>query len=105
MFVWFKFCLLFIVVGLTVPFFATRHRPEVTLEQWSFLEKIFAIKLKKRKWAKLVTLDTIHWYCDGPEPTEATRHYDNQAHRRKSIILYFLLLFLVIYLTFSFHLP
>jgi len=42
------------------PFFAARDRPEVTLEQWSFLEKIFKIKLAERTWAKLFTLDTIH---------------------------------------------
>ena len=35
-------------------------------------------------WAKLVTLDTIHWYHDGPESIETNRRYDNQACRHKS---------------------
>lgn len=74
----------------------------VTLEEWSFLEKIFAIKLKRRTWTKLITLDTIHWYCKGPELTKVARRYDSQARRHKFVVLYFLLLFLEIYLTFFF---
>ena len=55
----------------------TRDYPQVSLEQWSFLENIFnKTKLSERTWANLVTLDTLHWYCDGPEPTTATRCYD-----------------------------
>ena len=72
-------------VGLTVPFFVARDHLEVTLEQWSFLEKIFKIKLAERTWAKLVTLGTIHRYYDGVEPTVAARRYDSQARRHKSI--------------------
>lgn len=39
------------------------------------------IKLKKRTWAKLITLNTIHWYYDSPEPTKlpiatTTKHAD-----------------------------
>ena len=50
---------------------------------------------------KLVTLDTIHWYCEGPEPTAAARHHDSQARRRKFVAQYLLLFlkFLVVYLT------
>ena len=29
-------------------------------------------------WAKLVNLNTIHWYCDEPEPTLAVIKY--KAH-------------------------
>ena len=36
-------------------------------------------------WQKLITLDTIHWYYEGPKPTAATRCYDEQARRCKSI--------------------
>ena len=54
--------------------YAARDRPPVSLEQFSFLERIFnKSKLEERTWAKLVTLDTLHWYCDGPETTTATR--------------------------------
>ena len=57
--------------------YAARDRPPVSLEQFSFLERIFnKTNLEERTWAKLVTLDILHWYCDGPEPTIATRRYD-----------------------------
>ena len=73
---------------LTVYFFADRRWLQVDLEEFSFLEKIFAkIKLEERTWAKLVTLDTIHWYCDGPQPTPAAIRYDARIHQRKSVFL------------------
>ena len=73
---------------LTVFFFVVRRRPQVDLEEFSFLEKVFAkTKPEERTWAKLVTLDTIHWYCDGPEPTPAAVRYEEKIHRRKSVIL------------------
>ena len=73
---------------LTVYFFADRRWLQVDLEEFSFLEKIFAkIKLEERTWAKLVTLDTIHWYCDGPQPTPAAIRYDARIHQRKSVVL------------------
>jgi len=60
-----------------------------------FLEKIFkTTKLSERTWAKLVTLDTLNWYCDGLEPKEATRRYDRQVRKRKLITLAFLFFFL-----------
>ena len=64
-----------------------QNRPKVTLEEWSFLEKISTTtKLFERSWTKLVTLDTFHWYCDNPEPTTAARHYDTQIHQRKFVV-------------------
>ena len=51
----------------------------------SFLEKIFKIKLVERMWQKLVNLDTIHWYYEGPETTVVARCYDEQARRRKFV--------------------
>ena len=54
--------------------YVARNRPSVSFEQFSFLEKIFnKSKLEDRMWAKLVTLDTLHWYSDGLEPTTAAR--------------------------------
>ena len=102
MFDWSKFCLLFVSCWPNRPIFASRDCIKVTLEQWSFLEKIFRIKLAERTWVKLVTLDTIHWYCDGLEPTTAARRYNSQARRRKSVAHYFFILFIVVYLTLSF---
>ena len=73
---------------LTVFFFAVQWCPQVELEEFSFLERIFAkTKSKERTWAKLVKLDTIHWYCDGPEPTLAAVKYDARIRQRKSVNL------------------
>ena len=36
-------------------------------------------------WAKLVTLNTLFWYYDGPKPTTAARHYDLQIRQRKPV--------------------
>nr|POE87219.1 hypothetical protein CFP56_33102 [Quercus suber] len=57
-----------------------RRRPQITLEEFSFLERIFSkTKPEEWTWAKLVNLNTIHWYCDGPEPTPATLKYEKQT--------------------------
>ena len=78
--------------------YATQDCPPVSLEQFSFLERIFnKTNLEERMWAKLVTLDTLHWYCDGPEPTIAARRYDTQVHQCESITLYLGFLWLYFY--------
>ena len=78
----------FITTFLIVFFFAVRRRPQVELKKFSFLERIFAkTKPEERTWAKLVTLNTIHWYCDRPEPTLVAIKYDAKICRRKSIVL------------------
>ena len=45
-------------------------------------------KPKKRTWAKLVNFNTVHWYCDGPEPTPAAIKYEECTRQRKSVTLY-----------------
>ena len=43
-------------------------------------------------------VDTLNWYCDGPEPTEAACRYDRQVRKCKLVILAFLFSFLSEYL-------
>ena len=44
------------------------------------MERIFSkTKPEERTWAKLVNLNTVHWYCDGPEPTPAAIKYESVA--------------------------
>ena len=70
-------------------FFTVRRRPQVDIEEYNFLERIFSkTKPKERTWAKLVNLNSVHWYCDGPEPTPATIKYEERTRQRKSVILY-----------------
>ena len=45
----------------------------------------------------MVTLDTLHWYCDGPEPTIAALRYDAQVDQRESVTLYSGFLWLYFY--------
>ena len=72
---------------LTVFFFIVRWHPQVELKEFSFLERIFAkTKSEERTWAKLVTFDTIHWYCDGSEPMLAAVRYDTKIRQRKSVV-------------------
>ena len=81
---------MFFSILLTVYFFAVQRRPQVDLEEFSFLKKAFAkTKPEERTWVKLVMLGTIHWYCDGPQPTPTAIRYDARIRQRKSVVLIF----------------
>ena len=70
-------------------FFTVRRRPQVDIEEYNFLERIFSkTKLEERTWAKLVNLNTIRWYCDGPEPTPAAIKYEERSRQRKSVSIH-----------------
>ena len=51
-------------------------------------KKIAKSKPEERTWAKLVNLNTVHWYCDGPEPTPTAIKYEERTRQRKSVNLY-----------------
>ena len=73
-------------------YFSVRRHPQVDLEEYHFLEKIFSkTKPEERTWAKLVNLNTVHWYCDRPEPTTAAIKYEERTRQRKSVIPFFYL--------------
>ena len=83
-------CLNYSLMHNGPSFYAARDRPLVSLEQFSFLEKIFnKTKLEERTWAKLVNLNTLHWYYDGPEPTRAAFRYEAQVRAHKFVTLSF----------------
>ena len=67
-------------------FFTVRQRPQIDIEEYNFLEKIFT-KSKLEEWtqAKLVILNIVHWYCDGSEPTPTAIKYEERTWQRKSI--------------------
>ena len=70
-------------------FFTVRRRPQIDIEEYNFLEKKFTkSKLEERTWAKLVNLNTVHWYCDGPKPTPAAIKYKERTRQRKSVNLH-----------------
>ena len=69
--------------------FTVRQRPQIDIEEYNFLERIFAKpKPEERTWAKLVSLNTVHWNCDGPEPTPAAIKYKERTSQRKFVNLY-----------------
>ena len=57
------------------------------------MEKIFSkTKPEERTWAKLVNLNTVHWYYDGPEPTPAAIKYEERTRQRKSVTFFLTIL-------------
>ena len=50
----------------------------------------FRIPLGQRKWKDLVTLETFHAFCGGPEPTVEARWLDAYACRCKFSFFYLL---------------
>ena len=78
-----------VLITPVLYFFIVRRRPQVDIEEYNFLERIFAkSKPEERTWAKLVNLNTVHWYCDGPEPTLVAIKYEEHTHQRKSVNLH-----------------
>ena len=73
-------------IHLLLLFLIVRRHPQIDIEEFNFLEKIFTkSKLEERTWAKLVNLNTVHWYCDGPEPTPTAIKYEERTRQRKSV--------------------
>ena len=54
-------------------FFSAHTRPHVIDEQEEFIRRVLEIPLEERKCRDLITLDTIHLYCGGPEPSAESR--------------------------------
>ena len=72
--------LFFYIRLLLLLFLIVRRHPQIDIEEFNFLEKIFAkSKPEERTWAKLVNLNTVHWYCDGPEPTPTAIKYEERT--------------------------
>ena len=66
--------------------FIVQRRPQIDIEEYNFLEKIFVkSKPEERTWAKLVNLNIVHWYYDGPEPTPAVIKYEERTRQRKFV--------------------
>ena len=83
----FSFCLILFSAFDVCLLFSVRWRPQINLEKFNFLERIFAkSKPEERTWAKLVNLNTVHWYCDGPKPTQTAIKYEERTRQHKSIV-------------------
>uniref|UniRef100_A0A7N2MDM9 Uncharacterized protein n=1 Tax=Quercus lobata TaxID=97700 RepID=A0A7N2MDM9_QUELO len=67
-------------IGMYDAMFATglSVRPHIIDKQEAFIRQVIEIPLDKRKCRDLITLDTLHAYCSGPEPTPIARRLNNE---------------------------
>ena len=71
---------------LTFSFsFSAYTRPHIIDEQEEFVRRVLEIPLEERKCRGLITLDTIHLYCGGSEPSPEARRLEEFSRRRKYI--------------------
>ena len=74
----------FKVTLLTLAFsFSAHTRPHITDEQEEFIHQILEILLEDHKCRDLITLDTIHLYCESPELSAEARRLKEFARRRE----------------------
>ena len=64
-------------------FFLTSVRPHITGEQEDFIRRVTKIPLDERKCQDIITLNTLHVYCRGPEPTPEAHCLNAYSHRLK----------------------
>ena len=62
---------------------STNIRPSITDEQEAFIQRVLEIPFEQRKCRDLITLDTLHVYCGGLEPTLAAHRLNTYSRRRK----------------------
>ena len=68
---------------LSFLFFSAYTRPHITDKQEEFIRRVLEIPLEERKCRDLITLDTIHLYCGGPEPSTEARRLEEFSRRRE----------------------
>ncbi|KAK9988496.1 hypothetical protein SO802_028735 [Lithocarpus litseifolius] len=56
--------------------------PLITDKQVAFIYRVLEIPFDERRFKDLITLDTLHAYCGGPEPTPAARRLNAYSRRR-----------------------
>ena len=61
---------------LSLFFFSADTRPHITDKQEEFIRRVLEIPLEEQKCRDLITLDTIHLYCGGPESSAEARKLD-----------------------------
>ena len=66
-----------------ILFSSAYTRPHVTDEHEEFIRRVLEIPLEERKCRDLITLDTIHLYCGGPESSTEARSLEEFSRRRE----------------------
>ena len=62
-------------------------RPRITDEQEAFIRRVLKISFKEQR--DLITLNTLHAYCEGPEPMPIACRLNEYSRRRKFSFPYF----------------
>lgn len=75
-------------------------RPCIIDKQEAFIRQVLEIPFDERKCRDLITLDTLHAYCGGPEPTLAARCLYSYSRWRKFLLSSSRRFSSVFYLTF-----
>ena len=75
-----------------LSFLSASVRPHISSEQEDFIRRVTEIPLDKRKCWDLITLDTLHAYYGGSEPTQEACRLNAYSRWRKSptLTLFFL---------------
>jgi len=80
---------LFICYVLIVVYFSlllASIRPQITDEKEAFIHQVLEIPFGQRKWKDLVTLDTLHAYRGGLEPTPVALKLNAYFHRHTFLL-------------------
>ena len=82
---------------VVVSCFLASVLPDIIDEQENFHRRVWAIPFEERKWKDLVTLNTLHTFCGGPEPTLVTQRLHVSSHRCKfpDLSLYYIFLYIL----------
>ena len=67
----------------SIPLFSASTHPHITDEQEEFIHRVLDIPFEQQKCRDLITLETLHLYCGGSEPTPEARRLDEYCHRCK----------------------
>lgn len=73
--------------GLVFLSLATVHS-HIIDEQEAFIRQVTEIPLAKRKCRDLITLDILHLYCGGPEPTSVACKLNTYSRQRKYSLIF-----------------
>ena len=69
--------------------FSASVRPHITDKQEALIRWVLEIPFDERRCKDLITLDTLHTYFGGPEPTLVARKLNAYSYRRKLYFLFF----------------
>ena len=88
------FLCLFVVFDVVCFYlFSASVCSRITDEQKAFIRQVLDIPFDERRCKELITLDTLHAYCGGPEPMPTTHRLNAYSCLHKFLLLGFFLPF------------